>query len=177
MPTILKMFKQKKGFTLAEMIISVAVITFISIFIIQLFIVAKNLNQKAGDLDKAVFSSQSVLEVIKSEQSPGQIKNNSYMKNALIKENGKTTEISIYYDEEWNVLKKSTSEDTKDDNKAFVLKAVISPETSGNDSKAIRYFQITISTTKLKAYLLEDIKNKKLYTLKANKYFYGIGEN
>lgn len=59
----------EKGFTLVEMIISVAMLAVVSLFIVQYFISAHNLNEKAADLDQGVWLAQEALEAFKAEPS------------------------------------------------------------------------------------------------------------
>jgi prepilin-type N-terminal cleavage/methylation domain-containing protein len=59
---------KQKGFTLVELILSVAMLAIISLFILQYFIAAKNMTLKAKDLDESVLMVQMTFEAFKSNQ-------------------------------------------------------------------------------------------------------------
>ncbi len=59
----------EKGFTLVEMILAVAMLAVASSFIVQYFISAHNLNEKAADLDQGVWLAQEALEAFKADDS------------------------------------------------------------------------------------------------------------
>ena len=55
-----------KGFSLFEVIVSIIVLSIISGFILQMFIVSSELNQKAKDLDFLSLKAISAIELLKS---------------------------------------------------------------------------------------------------------------
>lgn len=61
---------KNKGFTLIEVIISVAALSILSIYLVQLFIKADNLNKRAYELDQSVVLTQNVLELIAQADTP-----------------------------------------------------------------------------------------------------------
>jgi prepilin-type N-terminal cleavage/methylation domain-containing protein len=61
--------RTRKGFTLAEMIISIGVVAIFSVIILQLFITAKNLNTSSRDLDRASSAAVNIAEMFKSSAS------------------------------------------------------------------------------------------------------------
>ena len=65
--------KTCKGISLLEVIISIAALSIISGFILQMFIVSAELNQRAKDLDFLSLKAISTIEEIKSVGSGGEI--------------------------------------------------------------------------------------------------------
>ena len=61
---------KNKGFTLIEVIISVAALSILSIYLVQLFIKADNLNKRAYELDQSVVITQNILELIEQADTP-----------------------------------------------------------------------------------------------------------
>lgn len=60
---------KNEGFSLVEVIISLAAIAILSIIILQAFIVAADGNQKAQDQDMAFLEASSIIESIKASKS------------------------------------------------------------------------------------------------------------
>jgi prepilin-type N-terminal cleavage/methylation domain-containing protein len=159
--------KNNRGFTLVEVIIAIGVIAIASVIILQLFITAKNLNQKSEDLDKSILASTSIVELIKSGKAPGDIKANPSIEYALIDESNDIISINMYYDNNWNLI------ESKDINLCYTLTAVISPASSINtkDNKASRAYAIEVHVVKAKPYPLEKSIDKEIYSLSTIRYF------
>ena len=62
--------RNKKGFTLLEVIISVAVISIISVYILQMFVAANRVNKKAYETDQANMLCMGALENFKASEIP-----------------------------------------------------------------------------------------------------------
>lgn len=71
-----KVKNKKRGFTLAEMIISVAILSVVSIYVLQMFVATKNIGTKSYEMDEAVRISKNIIEFISTGQEIG--KNSSY---------------------------------------------------------------------------------------------------
>ena len=76
----------KSGFTLLEVIISVAVLALVSVFILQMFVVSDRVNKKAKNIDQANMICMDAIERFKNA-APRAI-------------NGHT---EVYYDSGWNI--------------------------------------------------------------------------
>ena len=74
---------KEKGFTLLEMILAVALLAGASLFIVQYFISAHNLNAKAADLDQSVWLSQETLEAFKSMSDVSAFQNGGWQPEQL----------------------------------------------------------------------------------------------
>lgn len=71
-----KVKNKKRGFTLAEMIISVAILSVVSIYVLQMFVATKNIGTKSYEMDEAVRISKNIIEFISTGQEID--KNSSY---------------------------------------------------------------------------------------------------
>lgn len=163
-------YKENKGFTLVEMVISVAFLAVISIFLLQLFIAANNLSIKAHDLDKSVTISKQVVETFKTCKKPADIKTCELLKNAVIKESENNINIALYYDEDWKTLDKP--DNATQEKAAFLVSSVIKTPgtgTAAKDKKGI--YNIKVQVLKTKQYMLEKKKESEIYALSAVKYF------
>jgi len=65
--------KRTRGFTLLEVIISITVVSIISVFILEMFVVSNRVNKKANDLDNASVACTNAVEGFKAgaAASPG----------------------------------------------------------------------------------------------------------
>ena len=63
------MTKKRGGFTLAEMIISVAILSVVSVYVVQMLVVTKNLRTRSYETDMSVRISKNIIELISSGES------------------------------------------------------------------------------------------------------------
>lgn len=91
--------KSNKGFTLLEVIISIAALSFISIFILQMFISAQELNSRAKDADTAISEAITALDSFKKNRSL-----DDYLAKCayVATEDSNTATILNYYDRNWS---------------------------------------------------------------------------
>ena len=93
--------KSNRGFTLIEIIIAIGIIAIISVFVLQVFITAKTLNQKANDLDNSVFISSNLIELFRSGNSE--------------------EDFILYYDSDWKII----NEKSKNSQADFIISGTI----------------------------------------------------
>ena len=62
--------KSEKGFTLLEVIMSVAVVSIVSVFILEMFVVSGRVNKKAFETDNASMICMGTVEAFKSGTAP-----------------------------------------------------------------------------------------------------------
>lgn len=94
------MRKKERGFTLAEMIISVAILSIASIYIIQILVTTKNLSNKSFELNKSVQISKNIIDLISAGQ---EISQNS--KNELLSNMKKSQDIyTLNFDENFQIV-------------------------------------------------------------------------
>ena len=63
------MTNKKRGFTLAEMIIAVAILSVASMYVVQMLVVTKNLRTRSYEIDRSVRISKNIIELISSGES------------------------------------------------------------------------------------------------------------
>ena len=96
--------KNEDGFTLLEIILSIAILAVISGFILDMFIVSSNVNKSAQDLDIASTKAANALELFKSQGSPEGYAALSAFSNSFVEWDGSVTRIYAMFDEKWNML-------------------------------------------------------------------------
>lgn len=154
-----KLLKAKKGFTLVEIIIAIGIIAIISGFVLQIFISAKNLNEKAADLDNSVFISNNLIELFKSGNSEEAFTASTRFSNMKVTNEGGSATIELYYDADWNII----NEKEKSSQADFIVVGTI--------THVSNLYSLKIKTTKSKPYILSDKRNTLLYTVESSKYF------
>lgn len=91
--------KKHNGVSLVELILSIAILSILSVYIIQMFILSKTLNSEAEDLDKSVYFSESVLELIQNDTP---LESQSMFKHSKVSETGSGSRVEVLFDQEWN---------------------------------------------------------------------------
>ena len=70
--------KSDRGFTLVEVIISIAVLSILCVIFLQLFVKASDISDSAHELDQSVTLTNSTLEIVKSVGAIDEIQNSKY---------------------------------------------------------------------------------------------------
>jgi len=99
------MKKRAKGISLVELILSIAVLSFLSVYVIQMFITSKTLNQKAYDLDRSVAISETIFELVKSDKTLMALRSSSGFKHATFIDAEDGTTAIAYFDDKWKPVK------------------------------------------------------------------------
>lgn len=81
--------KRKKGFSLIEILLSIAVFSILSVFVLQMFSTANTLNEIARELDQSVLVAESIFERIQADHL------------ANFEEESDTSMMTVHYDEDW----------------------------------------------------------------------------
>jgi len=99
----MKYIKNKKGFTLVEIIIAIASLAIICGFILQIFILATKVNERAIDKQNAINESSNIIEVFNSLDNINDIYDNNYFidytidrKDEKIKMSGDNSEYNLH---------------------------------------------------------------------------------
>lgn len=71
--------KNNKGFTLVEVIISIAVLSVLCVIFLQLFVKASDISDRAHELDESVTLTNSTMEIVKSIGSINELENVKYL--------------------------------------------------------------------------------------------------
>lgn len=168
-----RLSKANKGFTLVEMIISVAFLAIVSVVMLQLFINARNLGLKGHDLDQGVQFSKSVIETFKAGKNPADFRNSNLMSSTSVSEDGDAVSFKLYLDKEWKTLDGSDS--SLIDKSSFIAAIDVKPSGSvGNSMDKKGIYSIRIIIDRIRPYSLDESKNNEVYRITAEKYFAGI---
>lgn len=118
------MLRNNKGFTMVEVIASFAVLSIISLSLLQMFITSTITNRKAFDMDKAISLCTEVSERLKNNPNPADILTSigiNYVVNPAKNAGqsaGTDIEYKRYLNNDWNL------EEADDANIRFLLKVV-----------------------------------------------------
>lgn len=135
------MTNRKRGFTLAEMIIAVAILSVASMYVVQMLVVTKNLRTRSYEIDRSVRISKNIIELISSGESVTNSKDDLLLK--MKAENG------IYilnFDEDFNI---------SDENNALYKLFMTMDTKDGLDN-------VNIKINRLKPYILDDKKSLEI---------------
>lgn len=150
------MTKKRGGFTLAEMIISVAILSVVSVYVVQMLVVTKNLRTRSYETDMSVRISKNIIELISSGEGVSD-SNDELLLNMEAEDGGYT----LSFDEDFKIT----------DKKAALYKLSITMDTKdGLDN-------INIKINRLKPYILDkkrsleisDINSVKMQKLNKTK--------
>ena len=139
---------KKRGFTLAEMVISVGILCIVGVYIIQMFIATENLSTKSYEIDQSVRISKNIIELISSGEKIGSSSNELLAK--MTKENGNYT---LNLDKDFVV--------TDGNNPFYKLNMSIDTNDGLNN--------INIRVERLKKYLLKNDDNIEISNISATK--------
>lgn len=95
--------RTNKGFSLVEIILSVAVLSIISVFVIRLFVLSHDLNLRAQTLDQSVALAESTIQKMSKVGLEAYINDNA--KDAVMVD-GKATQ---YYTNQWHITNKENA--------------------------------------------------------------------
>ena len=135
------MTKKRGGFTLAEMIISVAILSVVSVYVVQMLVVTKNLRTRSYEIDRSVRISKNIIELISSGESVTNSKDDLLLK--MKAENGMYI---LNFDEDFNI---------SDENNALYKLFMTMDTKDGLDN-------VNIKINRLKPYILDDKKSLEI---------------
>jgi len=167
-----RLIKRKNGFTLVEMIISVAFLAVISLVLAELFISAQNCLDKAHDLDQSVHIAKKTIETFKAGENPEDFIKSESAHSSDISESGHIITVKTYYDEDWQVL--DPSDDMLQSKTAFTSSVEIKPVPPGTDGYEFEgkgIYTIHVKIDKINPYAMEETAVKEVYSLTSRKYF------
>ena len=152
MAKILKKLKNNNGFSLLEIVISVATISLVGVFIVQMFIASSTLNMRAKAVDNATAQACSIVEKFKAiaELSP--------------------VSYAEYYDKNWKKVEKDeeskkyrlnaevyADQDDKEEKEAGVIYSISVEVVEFTDGKGSTNGEKVIAELQTKKYLPNDI--------------------
>ena len=135
------MTNKKRGFTLAEMIIAVAILSVAGMYVVQMLVVTKNLRTRSYEIDRSVRISKNIIELISSGESVTNSKDDLLLK--MKSENGMYI---LNFDEDFNI---------SDENNALYKLFMTMDTKDGLDN-------VNIKINRLKPYILDDKKSLEI---------------
>ena len=135
------MTNKKRGFTLAEMIIAVAILSVASMYVVQMLVVTKNLRTRSYEIDRSVRISKNILELISSGESVSDSKD-----DLLLKMKAEDGMYILNFDEDFNI---------SDENNALYKLFMTMDTKDGLDN-------VNIKINRLKPYILDDKKSLEI---------------
>ena len=142
------MTNKKRGFTLAEMIIAVAILSVASMYVVQMLVVTKNLRTRSYEIDRSVRISKNIIELISSGESVTNSKDDLLLK--MKAENGMYI---LNFDEDFNI---------SDENNALYKLFMTMDTKDGLDN-------VNIKINRLKPYILDDKKSLEISDINSTK--------
>ncbi|HAS74911.1 MAG TPA: hypothetical protein DCS67_12270 [Clostridiales bacterium UBA8960] len=100
--------KKNKGVSLVEIILSIAILSLLSVYVIQMFILSKTLNNQAKNLDKSVYLSESIFELIEKDPTLEELAKRSWFVHAEMIDEESGSKTMLYFDSDWNPMEKET---------------------------------------------------------------------
>lgn len=88
--------KQHKGVSLVELILSIAVLSFLSVYVIQMFMTSNELNKKAKALDQSVLTSENIFEEVEADRTLENLKNLQLFKFSSFQNGDNVTTAKVY---------------------------------------------------------------------------------
>jgi len=135
------MTNKKRGFTLAEMIIAVAILSVASMYVVQMLVVTKNLRTRSYEIDRSIRISKNIIELISSGESVTNSKDDLLLK--MKAENGMYI---LNFDEDFNI---------SNENNALYKLFMTMDTKDGLDN-------VNIKINRLKPYILDDRKSLEI---------------
>jgi len=100
---------KKKGVSLVELILSIAVLSILSVYVIQMFLLSQKLNAEAKALDQSVLLSENIFERVETDKSLENVYKMPLFKFAEKIESGDVLHHKLYLDEKWQPVQKTNA--------------------------------------------------------------------
>lgn len=161
--------ENQEGFTLVEVIISIAVLGLICAVVLRLFVLANEVSEQSRIEDIASIYASNAIEVCKQSSNLDEIKQHSFFKGAkFIKDEPLYLEGLIEYNDNWQLLPHKTNEEMS--NPAYQLEFVLKQaDVSGKATvKDVALMDISIIINQFEK---ETMQDKVLLEYTTKKYF------
>lgn len=145
---------RKKGVSLVELILSIAVLSFLSLYVIQMFIISNRLNKEAEVLDQSVILATQIFERIESSEGFKAFMQSPYASEGVVHSLDGKTEVDFYYDDTWQGVGA---------NDAYRYRASLSHERVPALTYQMDYYKVIILE-------LDQLSWEQIYELEMRKY-------
>lgn len=147
--------KRNKGVSLVELILSIAVLSILSVYVIQMFITSNDLNSKAKVLDQSVLVSESIFEVVESDRTLGNLRNMHLFKHALFDVSEEVVQSIVYLDDAFITI------DSQDD--AFYILDFKAFKTQALEYEVVNY--------RIEIHQNDPLELEPIYEIEMQKYY------
>ena len=187
-----KFIKDESGFSLLEVVLSIGMLAFLSVFILQMFMVSAAANHRAKDIDVASYTASRAIEELKACDFAGDFFNTDFVVNTQAAfglsdffiidgklghnsfDFSKGLELYKYYDSNWESveLTEIATNPSNPGNSAirFILRLDLSPR--GEEIGSGNLFDVNISVSGGNT----DSGMRQLVNYETKVYFANVGE-
>jgi prepilin-type N-terminal cleavage/methylation domain-containing protein len=156
-----KILKSGRGFTLIEIIISVALLSVLSVYLLHLFVQSSNLNRKAYELDRSVVITQNIMELMEQSDTPLIGANPMYTFEWRKSGSGSEKTGILHFDKDFkNVLTEDTS--------SYVLEISVSEARKEIDGNNL--YDISMKMIRVSGLPLYNGEDREIYALASSKF-------
>ena len=188
-----KFINDESGFSLLEVVLSIGMLAFLSVFILQMFMVSAAANHRAKDIDVAAYTASSVIEELKACNFTNDFLNTDFAVGTqaafglsdffIIEEKlglnsfdfSKGLELYKYYDSDWESVELTeiaADPNTPDNNNIkFILKLKLTPNAE-TEAVGGNLFDVNIIISGGNA----DSGMRRLANYETKAYFANVGE-
>ncbi|MDR1158787.1 MAG: prepilin-type N-terminal cleavage/methylation domain-containing protein [Oscillospiraceae bacterium] len=152
--------RSQRGFALVEIIIAIGVLAVVSMFILEMFVRAANMSQRARDKDNACFEAQTVLALYRALPVQGRAALSVSGRDATRSAPGVWT---FYYDDAWRPV-------AAPPDAGFTLTLTAAPGTNAETLTAGAWETLSVTVVKNEPYLLEKQPRGPILTLTTGLY-------
>ncbi len=93
--------RRKKGLSLVEIILSIAVLSIFSVFILEMFLTARTINIKARNLDESVVNTEIIVQALRANNGLETLMKSDGLQEARW---GDAPLMTLAWDENWQIV-------------------------------------------------------------------------
>lgn len=98
-----RIHNNQDGFTLVEIIVSIAILSIVCVVFLKLFTLASQVSTNAGEVDQASIHASNVLELLKSQESI-ELESLAVPYNQLLQSEVDASTWTLFFDEQWQTV-------------------------------------------------------------------------
>lgn len=154
-------YKNRKGFSLLEIIMAVGLLSLVSVYTLQIYVTAHRLNQQTLDLDESIQIASTVMQLVDGS-SQDELLLHPVFDHAHVNKSGDGLEIEQWYNDTW----KPVDQEQENDNSTAVYHLQVNIEP--HQLKELQ--QVTVNIDRVKPYLMRHEAHTELYRLSSFRY-------
>lgn len=153
--------KNRKGFSLLEIIMAVGLLSLVSVYTLQIYVTAHRLNQQTYDLDESIQIANTVMQLVDGSPQDELLLHPVFDQYHVTK-SGDGLEIEQWYNENWMPV--DHEQDNDNSTAVYHLQVYIEP----HQQEVLQ--QVTVIIDRIKPYLLRQEAHTELYRLSSFRY-------